>query len=65
MMVESEHHACFMTRNVMKHAFTSNLPYYFLKCIKSAMKILRHGWNIRNSKNKNLQNKSNKEFFFF
>ena len=25
------------------------------------MKILRHRWNIRNGKNKNLQNKSNKE----
>ena len=66
MVVESEHYACFMTRHVMKHAFTSNLhkinnangentaainnkalsmpklPYYFLKCIKSAMKMLRH-----------------------
>ena len=25
------------------------------------MKILRHGWNVRNGKNKNSQNKSNKE----
>ena len=25
MMIESEHYACFMTRHVMKHAFTSNL----------------------------------------
>ena len=25
------------------------------------MKILRHGWNIRNGENKNLRNKSNKE----
>ena len=25
------------------------------------MKILHHGWNIRNGKNKNLRNKSNKE----
>ena len=28
------------------------------------MKILRRGWNIRNGKNKNSRNKSNKEFFF-
>ena len=27
------------------------------------MKILCHGWNIRNGKNKNSRNKSNKEFF--
>ena len=25
------------------------------------MKILRHGWNVRNGKNKNSRNKSNKE----
>ena len=25
------------------------------------MKILRHGWNVHNGKNKNSQNKSNKE----
>ena len=25
------------------------------------MKILRHGWNVHNGKNKNLRNKSNKE----
>ena len=25
------------------------------------MKILRHGWNIHNGKNKNLRNKSNEE----
>ena len=25
------------------------------------MKILRHRWNVRNGKNKNLRNKSNKE----
>ena len=29
------------------------------------MKILRHGWNVRYGKNKNLQNKSNKENKFF
>ena len=27
------------------------------------MKILRHGWNICNGKNKNSWNKSNKDFF--
>ena len=41
--------------------WTPKLLYYFLKCIKSAMKILCHGWNVRNGKNKNLWNKSNKE----
>ena len=41
--------------------WTPKLPYYFLKCIKRSMKILRHGWNIRNGKNKNSRNKSNKE----
>ena len=74
MMVESEHNARFMTRHVMKYAFTSNLHKINnanwgntvainnkalsmprsehqscrfiskkVKCIKSAMKILRHG----------------------
>ena len=73
MTVESEHNARFMTHHVMKHAFTSNLhkinnanrgksklPYYFLKGIKSAMKILCCGWNIHYGHNKNLRNKSNK-----
>ena len=43
--------------------WTPKLLYYFLKCIKSAMKILCHRWNIHNGKNKNLRNKSNKEIF--
>ena len=29
------------------------------------MKILRHGWNIRDGKNKNSRNKSNKDLFIF
>ena len=29
------------------------------------MKILRHGWNVYNGKNKNLRNKSNKEKLIF
>ena len=41
--------------------WTPKLLYYFLKCIKSAMKILCHRWNVHYGNNKNLWNKSNKE----